>query len=280
LRIADASAPESANSLKFMVKVSGRAEAPIRVTYTTLSATAIQGTDFKAAKGQLSFQPGKRKKAIVVKLIPDDLSEGKETLSLRLSNPRAASISRARATGAIKDDDPPRSDALIADAAGPPPAAPRVVINELMPDPLGADLDHEFIELLNASAGAVALDGWTIDSGSPCSLSGAIGPGATYVVSKDAQVGDAACGASLTGSAGTVTLRDGPAASGTVIDTVGFAGFPVANGQSISLDPAKADPVANDLAASWCKAIDAGASTYDPEGNYGTPGVVNGPCKK
>jgi Calx-beta domain/Lamin Tail Domain len=280
VKVLDASGAESAPSLKFRVKLNGRTEAPVRVTYATIAGSATPGTDFKVAKGQVSFQPDKKERSIVVMLISDTTPEGKETFGLKLTKPAGATIGRARATGTIRDDDPPQSSAVGVTATSGPPNPPKVVINELLPDPLGTKVDYEYVELLNASISVVDLSGWTINSGSDCALSGMVGPGATYVVSNDLLIQDFACPLTLLNTGDTVTLRSGPSSTGTVIDALDYNGFPTAAGESLSLDPSYADPAQNDLAGSWCEAKEAGAATYDPEGNYGTPGTINGSCGK
>jgi hypothetical protein len=280
VKVIDASGPESAPSLKFKVKIIGRTEAPIRVTYSTIAGTATPKVDFKEAKGQLSFQPSKREKAIVVKLVPDAQPEGKERFGLKLWDPDGATISRARATGTIRDDDPAPNPIARAGVTSAPPAPPRVVIDELLPDPVGAEVDYRYVELLNVSGSTVDLSGWTIDSGGECALSGVVTAGDTYVVSNDLLIRDAGCPLTLLSTDETVALRDGPSSSDAVVDVLGYGDFATATGESLSLDPSKADPAQNDLAGSWCLAKEAGAAAYDPEGNYGTPGAINGACPK
>jgi hypothetical protein len=280
VKLSDASGPESAPSLKFKVRINGRTEAPIRVTYSTFAGTATPKVDFKEAKGQLSFQPSKREKAIVVKLVPDGQPEGRETFGLKLWDPDGATISRARARGTIRDDDPAPNPTAHAGVTSAPPVAPRVVINELLPNPVGAEVDYRYVELLNASGSAVDLSGWTFDSGGECALSGVVGAGDTFVVSNDLLIRDASCPLALLSAGEKVTLRDGPSGSGAVVDAVDYSDFATATGESLSLDPSKADSAQNDMAVSWCKAKEAGALTYDPEGNYGSPGALNGACSK
>ena len=83
-------------------------------------------------------------------LVPDAKPEGKETFGLKLSGPAGAKIARSRATGTIRDDDPAPS--------GPrrrrhrPRRPPKVVINEVMADPVGSETDYQYVELLNAAA--------------------------------------------------------------------------------------------------------------------------------
>lgn len=45
---------------------------------------------------------------------------------------------------------------------GAEPALPRVVINELLPNPAGTDLGAEFVELYNAGDAEAVLSGWTL----------------------------------------------------------------------------------------------------------------------
>ncbi len=71
----------------------------------------------------------------------------------------------------------------------------------------------------------------------------------------------------LTNSGGSVFIgRDG-----AVLDQVQWTSSPT--GASLSLDPTKTDPTANDDPANWCPAVDA----YG-DGDLGTPGAVNPAC--
>jgi hypothetical protein len=61
--------------------------------------------------------------------------------------------------------------------------------------------------------------------------------------------------------------------SGVVIDRVSYgAGFPLAAGASMALDPAALDATSNDHGSAWCLGRD-GAS-----GDLGTPGAANPAC--
>jgi len=279
LKLLDASATESASALRFRVRLIGRTERPVTVSYGTVSGSAKAGSDFSTAMGQLAFLPEMRRRTIAVGIVSDGIAEGKETLSMKLWKARGARIARGRGTGTIRDDDapppPPRntgSDDALA-------ATPSVVINELLPDPRGTEADYEFVELLNVGASPVDLKGWTMEAGSDCALGGMLPPGDLYVVSDDSLIRDSACVPSLPDADGAVTVRDGPSGSGDVIDTVDYTGFTIDQGESIGLDPTQADPARNDLSSSWCTAFSAGAALYGPSENYGSPGLANGPCK-
>jgi hypothetical protein len=280
LKVIDASATESGPALRFRVRLIGHTERPVRVSYSTVSGSARAGSDFSTVMGQLGFLPETRKRTIVVNVLPDTIVEGRETFSVKLWKPIGASIARGHATGTIRDDDTPPAIGSAGTPRGPPSAAaPKVVINELLPDPRGVAADQEFVELLNASPSPVDLDGWTLDANGDCALAGVLPPGGLHVVSDDPLIRDSACAPSLPGTGGTVTLRDGPPGSGAVIDSLDYAGFPIALGESIGLDPTKADPAENDLSSSWCSAFASGAVLYGPSENLGTPGSANGSCK-
>jgi hypothetical protein len=281
LKILDASASESASALKFTVRLIGNTERPVRVSYGTVSGTASAGSDFSTAMGQLAFQPETTKRSIVVRIVHDSVPEGRESFGIKLWKPIGATIARGRATGTIRDDDGPAGGAAdVIGVAKLSPPAPKMVIDELLPDPKGNEADYEYVELLNADTSPVDLSGWTLDSGAECPLSGVLAPGALYVVSNDSLIGDSACTLALPDTGGTVTLRDGHSSSGAVaVDNVDYTSFPIFPGESMSLDPTKADPAQNDLATSWCRASLAGATLYGPSENIGTPGALNGPCQ-
>ncbi len=281
LKILDASATESASALKFSVRLIGNTERPVRVSYGTVSGSAVAGSDFSTAIGQLAFQPETTKRSIVVRIVHDSVPEGKETFGIKLWKPIGATIARGRATGTIRDDDGPRPmDQGIGIARQGAPGLPKVVIDEILPDPKGTEADYEYVELLNTETSSVDLTGWTIDSGAECPLSGVLAPGGLYVVSNDALIQDSPCALALPNVGGTLTLRDGPSGSGAAtVDAVDYTGFPIIPGVSISLDPTDADPARNDLAVSWCAASLAGATAYGASENIGTPGALNGPCQ-
>jgi hypothetical protein len=59
----------------------------ISVTFTASNGTAAAGQDYTATSGRLTFAPNERSKTFAVPLINDTLTEGGETINLRLSNP-------------------------------------------------------------------------------------------------------------------------------------------------------------------------------------------------
>ena len=160
-----------------------------------------------------------------------------------------------------------------------------LVITEIMWDPTTvADYRGEWIEIYNASSGSLNLNGLQINS------TGNTG----HTVSSDLVV--ASGGQVLLNVRSTTSVNGGTTgdytysysevnfgkndsvtlvAGATTVDSVTytFAGFPVANGKSITLSPSVLTATGNDSAANWCEAT----STYG-DGDFGTPGLTNDVC--
>jgi Calx-beta domain len=108
LSIADASVVEGnsgTTTLQFAVRLSASSSRVVSVSYATSDGTASAPGDYAAATGTLTFQPGERTKTIAVTVVGDTLLEPDETLSVIVSAPVNAKISRGSATGTITNDD-------------------------------------------------------------------------------------------------------------------------------------------------------------------------------
>ena len=106
LRISDARGREGVDAaLVFDVTLEGTANGKVTVDYATSDGTAVAGEDYTAVADRLTFAPGERKKTLVVALLDDATDEGEETFAVTLSNPPAARVARARATGIIENTD-------------------------------------------------------------------------------------------------------------------------------------------------------------------------------
>jgi len=117
LSIADARAAEGAGSVPFRVTLSRGSARTVTVRYATSDGTATAGADYTAVTdGALTFAVGDRERTIRVALVADGLDERDlETFSVRLREPRHATLGDASATGIIVDDD--LTVAVTADAA-------------------------------------------------------------------------------------------------------------------------------------------------------------------
>ena len=74
------------------------------VRYGTRSGTAVAGSDFEAASGTLTFEPGTRRRFIRVRTLADDVEEPRETFTVTLSQPTLATLADATAVGTIAAD--------------------------------------------------------------------------------------------------------------------------------------------------------------------------------
>jgi hypothetical protein len=108
LAVADASVVEGnsgTTTLPFAVTLSASSSRVVSVGYATSDGSAKAPGDYVAATGTLTFQPGERTKTISITVAGDTAIEPDETLSITLSAPVNATISRGSATGTIKNDD-------------------------------------------------------------------------------------------------------------------------------------------------------------------------------
>jgi hypothetical protein len=86
---------------------SGSTAGTVTVDYAASDGTAIQRTDYEFAAGRLTFNPGETVKTFIVLVNEDNYVEGKETLTLTLSNATGgASLGTPSAANLeIRDDD-------------------------------------------------------------------------------------------------------------------------------------------------------------------------------
>jgi hypothetical protein len=108
LSIGDASVVEGnsgTTTLPFAVTLSASSSRVVSVSYATSDGTATAPSDYASTTGTLTFQPGERTKTIPVAVVGDTVLEPDETLSVTLSAPVNARISKGSATGTIKNDD-------------------------------------------------------------------------------------------------------------------------------------------------------------------------------
>ncbi len=105
--VADASVQEAAGAvLGFRVTLAPAPDGPVTVDWTTADGSAAAGADYTAASGTLTFAAGDTEKTISVAVLDDDIDEGAETMTLRLSNAAGAVLGDAEAVGTIANTDP------------------------------------------------------------------------------------------------------------------------------------------------------------------------------
>lgn len=90
-------------ALTFIVSLSWASTEPVTVTYSTGGGTATADTDYVAASGTLTFDPGQTRKTITIWVKGDTTYEANETFNLYLFDPIGTQIGLA--TGTIANDD-------------------------------------------------------------------------------------------------------------------------------------------------------------------------------
>ena len=107
ISVSDAAVQEAEGAvLVFSVTLSRASSRTITVSYATQDGTAQAGSDYTAASGALTFNPGDTSQTVSVTVLTDSDDEGQETLTLTLSNPSQATLDDATATGTIEDGEP------------------------------------------------------------------------------------------------------------------------------------------------------------------------------
>ncbi|HXG64526.1 MAG TPA: Calx-beta domain-containing protein, partial [Blastocatellia bacterium] len=107
LSITDASIAEGTGSnptMNFTVNLSPPSTQTVRVQYATADGTATAGSDYTAASGTVTFNPGESAKPVSVQVIGDSVPESNETFVVNLSNAQNAVIADSHGTGTIQDD--------------------------------------------------------------------------------------------------------------------------------------------------------------------------------
>ena len=103
-----ASEPNGADGpATFTLRLSNPSSSPVSVDYATADGTASAGSDYVAASGTFTFNPGETLKTINVTLKHDTIDEVNETFVLNLSNPVNATVDDGQSLCTIFDNDGP-----------------------------------------------------------------------------------------------------------------------------------------------------------------------------
>ncbi len=106
ISINDATAIEG-NPVVFNVTLSSASTQTISVNYATANGTASSPSDYVAASGPLTFNPGQTSRQISIPTMDDTIDEPDETFFVNLSNPVNATLADSQGIGTILDNDPP-----------------------------------------------------------------------------------------------------------------------------------------------------------------------------
>jgi len=108
ISVSDANVDEGdtgAVTLSFIVSLSRSTDVTVSVDYATSDGSAIAGQDYDAQSGTLSIPSGSLQGQVDIVVSGDIDIEGNESLTLTLSSPVNATLSRATATGVIVDNE-------------------------------------------------------------------------------------------------------------------------------------------------------------------------------
>lgn len=93
-------------TMSFAVTLSAPSGRQVTVAYGTADGTASAASDYTAASGTLTFDPGATSATVNVTVAGDTLPESTETFAVNLSAATNATIADAQATGTITNDEP------------------------------------------------------------------------------------------------------------------------------------------------------------------------------
>jgi hypothetical protein len=108
ISVAGVSLVEGNSGLKafqFKVTLDKASTSPVTVKYATSNGTASSSSDYNGTSGTLTFAANETVKMVTVFVKGDTLHEVDETFFLNLSTPTNATISVAKGTGTIRNDD-------------------------------------------------------------------------------------------------------------------------------------------------------------------------------
>jgi hypothetical protein len=106
LRVVDLTVPEPASGTSpavVTVMLSAASGQAVTVDYATAPGSAVAGTDYVSAAGQLNFAPGSTSQTAAVTILADAAAESNEALTFNLSNPAGATIGAGQGTVTIVD---------------------------------------------------------------------------------------------------------------------------------------------------------------------------------
>jgi hypothetical protein len=109
LQISDATVNEGhagTRTVTFTVTLSAPYDRVVTIDFATADSLAVASSDYQAASGTLTFEPGQTTKTVVVLVNGDRFGEPDETFAVSLSGPTNALVADGQGVGRILDDEP------------------------------------------------------------------------------------------------------------------------------------------------------------------------------
>src|SRR5262249_33173287 len=88
----------------FTVSVTGATQLPVTVQYSTADGTGVAGTDYQAAHGTVSFNPGESSKTITVLVNGNTVRQAARRFLVHLGSRPQPTMCRTQGAGTINDD--------------------------------------------------------------------------------------------------------------------------------------------------------------------------------
>lgn len=111
ISINDASAAKG-SPVTFTVSLANSYGLTVTVNYSTANGTAIDGVNYSATSGTLTFIPGVTSQNIVVETLTPPGNEGNKTFFVNLSSPVNGTLGTSQGIGTITDSSPPPSGSV------------------------------------------------------------------------------------------------------------------------------------------------------------------------
>ncbi len=274
LTIADAQVVEGntgSRDAALILTLSQASDTAVSVDYATQDGTALDGEDYTAVQGTLTFAPGQTQQIVSVPVLGDTLAEPEESLTVTLANPHGATLGAAMATLTIGNDD----------VAGPTLSIGDVTTSE---GSVGSKSLTFTLSLSPASPSSVSVDYATIDQSASASGVASAG-GRDFAASSDSvtfapgetskQVKILVNGDTLNEPDETFAVELSNAVGATVVDAQGIGTISNDDAQpSISIsDPSVLEGAAGTRTASFSVSLSA-ASGRSVSVNYATANVT------
>jgi hypothetical protein len=109
VQISDATVSEGhsgTRAVTFTVTLSAPYDRVVTVDFATANSLAVAGSDYHAASGTLTFEPGQTTKTVLVLVNGDRFGEPDETFAVNLSGATNALVADGQGVGTILDDEP------------------------------------------------------------------------------------------------------------------------------------------------------------------------------
>ena len=97
---------ESGGTASFTVSLSAPTNHRVKVNFSTISGTALDGLDFTNSPGVITLEPGVISGGSTIPIINEEVDENDETLTVRITA-NLGVVTRSQSTLTILDDDPP-----------------------------------------------------------------------------------------------------------------------------------------------------------------------------